>query len=178
MARLSPLSLAEAVELRCPYCGRQQPPGTDWLAEAQRRWGRCGVKLVVDGQVAGVLMLAPAERPGQAMIKSLWVRPELAGRGYGRQLVQSAAAEMVRLKLDVILAAGGRAQSSCATPPAAFLDRVGFVRPGNAGLWRLELGQAVLERSGLGIVGRLLRGIGRGPQPAGGTAAGRVSRTP
>ncbi len=176
MARLSPLVPSDVVELRCPYCGRQVPASTDWVNDAQRQWGRCGVKLATGGRTVAVLMLAPTQRTGQAMVKGLWVQPDLVGHGYGRQLVQAAAAEMLRLRLDVILAAAADGRhSSCATPPAGFLERVGFVRPPNSALWRLDLAQAVLERSGLGVVGRFLRGLGLGPQPAGGAAAGRTS---
>lgn len=174
MARISPLLAAELTELPCPYCGRQVPAGLDWVTASQARWGRCGVKLTSDGEVVGILAMAPTERAGQAMVKMIWVRPEVAGRGYGRQLVQGAAAEMLRLKLDVLWAAGGRGAAQCATPPTAFLERVGFVRPPDSRLWRLDLGQAVLERSGLGVFGRLIRGLGFGPQPAGGTVSGRT----
>jgi GNAT superfamily N-acetyltransferase len=174
MARISPLLASELTELSCPYCGRQVPGGLDWVNAAQSRWGRCGVKLAQDGQVVAILAMAPTDRIGHAMVKMMWVRPEVAGRGYGRQLVQGAAAEMVRLKLETLWASGSRSGNHCAAPPAAFLERVGFVRPPDSRLWRLELGQAVLERSGLGIIGRFLRGFGAGPQPAGGAVSSRV----
>ncbi|MCE1175280.1 MAG: GNAT family N-acetyltransferase, partial [Propionibacteriales bacterium] len=116
MARISSLQAAELTELPCPYCGRQVPAGLDWLTASQSRWGRCGVKLTHDGEVVGILAMTPTERVGHAMVKMIWVRPEVAGRGYGRQLVQGAAAEMLRLKLEVLWAAGGRGASHCATP--------------------------------------------------------------
>ncbi|MBA3022055.1 GNAT family N-acetyltransferase [Propionicimonas sp.] len=177
MARISPLVAAELIELPCPYCGRQLPAGTDWLVAAQSQWGRCGVKLSQDGQVVGILALAPGEERGQGLVKAIWVRPEVSGRGYGRQLVQGAAADMVRLKLDVLLAAGGRTHLACATPPSEFLAAVGFVRPADSRLWRLELHRAVLERSGLGLLGRLLRGLGSGPEPAGGAVSSHATRS-
>jgi GNAT superfamily N-acetyltransferase len=175
MARISPLLAAELTELPCPYCGRKVPAGLEWVTAAQTRWGRCGVKLTHDGEVVGVLAMTPSEQRGQALVKVLWVRPELAGHGYGRQLVQAVAAEMVRLRLDALLAVGGRGRYSCASPPVRFLESVGFRQMPDSRLWRLDLGQAVLERSGLGIVGRLIRGLGAGPQPAGGTVSGRTS---
>jgi GNAT superfamily N-acetyltransferase len=177
MARISSLVSAELTELSCPYCGRQLPAGTDWLVAAQSRWGRCGVKLVQDDEVVAILALAPGQRSGEAVVKMLWVRPEASGRGNGRQLVQAASAEMLRLKLDVILAAGGRTHLTCATPPTGFLEEVGFTRPADSRLWRLDLRQAVLERSGFGVFARLLRGFGLGPAPAGGAVSGRSTRS-
>jgi GNAT superfamily N-acetyltransferase len=173
MARISLLQATELAELACPYCGRTVSGQLEWAEAAHRRWGRCGVKLVHDGEVVGVLALGPAERRGEATVKVLWVRPEVAGRGYGRQLVQAATAEMVRLKLDALVAVGGLGRYRCACPPVPFLERVGFRRVPDSPLWRLELHQAVLERSGLGAIGRFLRGFGAGPQPAGGTVSGR-----
>ncbi len=177
MARISPLLASELAELPCPYCGRQVAAGTEWLDAAQTRWGRCGVKLTHAGEVLGVFAFTPTEHRRHAMVKVAWVRPEVVGRGYGRQLIQGASAEMLRLRFDVLLASGGRAHTSCAGLPIGFLERVGFVLPPDSRLWRLDLGQVVLESSGLGVLGRLLRGWGSGPQPAGGVVSGRASRT-
>lgn len=177
MPKTSPLTVAELVGLPCPYCGRRVPKDTAWLAAAQARWGSCGVKLSHEGTAIAVLAFAPCDKADEAMLKVVWVRPESAGRGYGRQLVQAAAAEMVRRKLAVLLAAGARTNLNCAAPPVKFLREVGFTRRVDERHWRLELHQAVPERTGLGVVARLLRGFGAGPEPAGGAISPRAHRS-
>lgn len=178
MPKTSPLTATELTALSCPYCGRQLRDGTEWISAAQQRWGRCGVKLTQDRETIAILAMAPCEQDDEAMLKAMWVRPEWAGHGYGRDLVQSAAAELLRRRLNVLLAAGGRANLSCATPPVDFLRETGFHRRVDERLWRLELRQAVLERSGLGILARLLRGLGTGPEPAGGAISSQANRQP
>jgi GNAT superfamily N-acetyltransferase len=176
MARISPLVSAELVDLPCPYCGRQLPSGTEWLEVAETKWGSCGVKLTQDDDVLAVLALAPAAQAGGSMVKMIWVRREFAGRGYGRQLVQAAAAEMMRNKVEVILASGGRGRHVCATPPTGFLREVGFTHPDGERLWRLDLRKTVLERTSRRFFERLLRGLGANPEPAGGAISSRVGR--
>ena len=178
MPRLSPLTVPEVQALPCPYCGRQLPQGTDWLVRAEQRWQRCGVKLMSGETVVAVLAMAPGHPDGVAQIKMLWVRAEDAHAGLGRQLVQAAAAEAVRLGLSQIVAVGGRGHLNCATPPEGFLKATGFTQAPGESLWRLDLGQSVLERSALGRFSRFLRAWGHaGPEPAGGAVSGRTLRS-
>lgn len=177
MPRLSPLTVAEVQALPCPYCGRRLPKGTAWLARAEEQWQRCGVKLVSGETVVAVLAMAPGHPEGVAQIKMLWVRAADTHAGLGRQLVQAAVAEAVRLHLSQIVAVGSRGQLSCATPPEGFLKANGFAQAPGESLWRLDVGQTVLERSGLGRFSRFLRAWGHaGPEPAGGAVSGRALR--
>lgn len=177
MPRLSPLTVPEVLALPCPYCGRQLPEGTAWLTQAGEQWRHCGVKLVTDDTVVGVLAMAPSPTDGVAQVKMAWVRAESAHVGLGRQLMQAAAAEALRLGLSQIVAVGGRAHLSCATPPEGFLKASGFAQAPGESLWRLDLNQSVLERSGLGRFSRFLRALGHaGPEPASGAVSGRMVR--
>lgn len=167
MPRLSPLTVAEVQQWPCPYCGRRLPKGTAWLTRAEEQWQRCGVKAMNGETVVAVLAMAPGHPSGVAQIKMVWVRPEDARAGLGRQLVQAAAAEALRLNLSQIVAVGGRGQLSCATPPEGFLRATGFSQAPGESLWRLDLSQSVLERSGLARISRFLRAWGHaGPEPA------------
>ncbi|MEE9964799.1 MAG: GNAT family N-acetyltransferase [Propionicimonas sp.] len=174
MAKVAELTAAELVELSCPYCGRHLPAGTDWLDRAQSQWGRCGVRAVRGDHIEAVLAMTPGRKSGEALVKMLWVGPEAAGRGLGRQLVQAAAAEALRLGLSTVVAVGGHGSLTCATPPEGFLRGCGFRQTAGDSLWRLDLNQTVLERAGWGRLARMLGTLGHaGPQPAGGTASRR-----
>ncbi len=180
MSRLSMVTLAELPALACPYCGRVVPADTPWAVAAAARWGWCGVKLTVDEQVAGLLLLAPGEEPGQAMLMCIWVRPESVRSGYGKQLVQAASAGLLSRKVRVIIAQGSRRSVRCQTPPREFLKAIGFTRGLDDRLWRLDLDRTVAEKSGvLGMVGRLFESLRpvTPPEPAGGAISGRATRT-
>ncbi len=175
------VTLSELPTLACPYCGRTVPKDTPWAISAATVWGWCGVKLSVDDEVAGVLLLAPMEEPGHAMVMSVWVRPGSTGSGYGRQLVQAAAAGLVAQKARVVVARGSRNNVRCEAPPRDFLRAVGFVRGRDDRLWRLELDRAVVgERNGVrNVFERFLESLRPvvPPEPAGGAISGRVNRT-
>lgn len=174
------VTLAELPGLACPYCGRTVTPDTPWAASAATLWGWCGVKLVEDGQTAGLLLLAPMDDPGNAMLACAWVRPESVGSGYGRQLVQAASAGLVNRKVRTVLAHGSRQHLRCTAPPRDFLRSVGFTRGMDDRLWRLDLDRAVVgERTGVrGVFERFMESLRpvSPPEPAGG-AVGRVHRT-
>jgi GNAT superfamily N-acetyltransferase len=176
MPKTSPLSASELSSLACPYCGRQLPAGTEWLGAAEAQWGSCGVKLTQDDGIAAVLAFAPTARADEAMVKMIWVRPELAGRGYGRHLVQAAAADMVRHKMTALRASGARGRHVCASAPIGFLQEVGFTLPVGERLWRLDLRKTVLERKSLRLLERLFGGLGANPEPAGGAISPRMER--
>ncbi len=181
MPRLSMVTLSELPTLACPYCGRTVPKDTPWAISAATVWGWCGVKLSVDGEVTGALLLAPLEEPGHAMVMSAWVSPASRGAGYGRQLVQGAAAGLVARKARVIEARGSRSNVRCEAPPRDFLRAVGFVRGRDDRIWRLELDRAVAgERNGVrNVFERFLESLRPAvpPEPAGGAISGRVNRT-
>lgn len=180
MSRLSMVTLAELPGLACPYCGRVVAADTLWAVAAATRWGWCGVKLTVDGEVAGLLLLSPLEEPGQAMLMNIWVRPESVRSGYGKQLLQAASAGLLSRKVRVIIAQGSRRSVRCEAPSRDFLKAIGFTRGLDDRLWRLDLDRTVAEKSGvLGIVGRLFESLRpvTPPEPAGGAISGRTTRT-
>ena len=179
MSRLSMVTLAELPGLACPYCGRVVDADTPWAVAASTRWGWCGVKLTVDGEVAGLLLLSPLEEPGQAMLRNIWVRPDAVRSGYGKQLLQAASAGLLSRKVRVINAQGSRRTVRCDAPSRDFLKAIGFTRGLDDRLWRLDLDRTVADRSGvLGMVGRLFESLRPAPpEPAGGAISGRTSRT-
>lgn len=177
MRRLSTVTLAELPGLPCPYCGRVTAKDTPWAVSAATVWGMCGVKLTTDDQVAGVLLLAPMEEQGHAMLTCAWVRPGLTGAGLGRQLVQAAAAELVSRKVRVVLSRGSRRHLRCVAPPRDFLKEVGFSRGRDERLWRLDLDRAVGDRAGVrSVFERLMDSLRpvSPPEPAGGAISGRT----
>lgn len=173
MAKTSTLTASELSALVCPYCGRQVAAATDWSQAATAAWGFSAIRVTRGDEVAGVLALAPTERAEEARVKMLWVRPESSGYGLGRQLVQATAAELLRHRMKALLASGARSTLSCAAPPRDFLLEVGFTRRPDQRLYRLDLRQAVLGRTHLGVFGRLVRSLNAGPEP--GVVPGRVS---
>lgn len=179
MARLSMVTLAELPRLACPYCGRTVATDTPWAASAATLWGWCGVKLTIDGDVAGLLLLGPQDEPGQAMLMCAWVGPGHTGAGYGRQLVQAAAAGLASQKGRSIVARGSRQHVQCAAPPRDFLRAVGFARSLDDRLWHLDLDRAVVDRTGVrNVFERFIRSLRpvSPPNPAGGAISGRANR--
>ena len=177
MARLSMVTLAELPGLACPYCGRMVPADTPWAVAASTRWGWCGVKLTVEDQVAGLLLLGPLEESGHAMLMCCWVRPESVRSGYGKQLIQAASAGLLSRKVRVIVADAGWREVRCTTPPRDFLRAVGFVRGLDDRLWRLDLDRTVADRSSVrNMFGRLIESLRpvTPPEPAGGAISGRT----
>ena len=180
MARLSMVTLAELPDLACPYCGRVVAADTPWAVAAATRWGWCGVKLTVDEQVAGLLLLVPLEETGHAMLMNAWVRPQSVRSGYGKQLVQAASASLLSRKVRVIVARGSRRSLRCSAPPREFLKAIGFTRGLDDRLWRLNLDRTVADRAGVrGMFGRLIDSLRpvTPPEPAGGAISGRTTHT-
>jgi len=173
MAKTSTLTASGLAALACPYCGRVVHQTAEWTHAATSAWGFCAVAVTRADEVAGVLALAPTDRPDEARIKLLWVRPESSGYGLGRQLVQAAAAELIRCRVKALLASGSRANITCASLPRDFLLDVGFNRRPGERLYRLDLRQAVLGRTHLGVFGRFVRSLGAGPEP--GVVSGRIA---
>ena len=116
-----------------------------WISEVLREWGSCGRVAVVDGDPVGYLVYAPAAFvPGAAafptapvsadavLLTTAWIRPDHAGGGLGRLLVQAMARDLVGrgdIRAVEAFARIGRAplggHADCVVP-ADFLARVGF----------------------------------------------------
>lgn len=116
-----------------------------WVSEVLREWGSCGRVVLVDGAPVGYLVYAPAAFvPGAAafptapvsadavLLTTAWIRPDHAGGGLGRLLVQGMARDLVGR--DGIRAVEAFARTGPVSPgahaecvvPADFLARVGF----------------------------------------------------
>ncbi|MFZ0529394.1 MAG: GNAT family N-acetyltransferase [Propionicimonas sp.] len=174
MARLTTVTRPELPGLPCPYCGLVTAADAEGAVSAAASWGWCGVKLTIEHQPAGLLLLRPLEDPTQARVVSLWVAPEHTGVGYGRQLVQAAAAGLIERRVRSVYARSGRGRVTCGTPPREFLRAVGFSRGLDERLWRLDLDRTVGERAGLLEAFERLMGSLRPapPEPAGGAISG------
>jgi GNAT superfamily N-acetyltransferase len=115
-----------------------------WLSEVLREWGSCGRVLLVDDEVAGFLVYAPAAFvPGAAafptapisadavLLTTVYVDPAHTGGGLGRMLVQGMARDLIqRGGIPAVEAFGHtqgrrRGREGC-TVSADFLGSVGF----------------------------------------------------
>lgn len=116
-----------------------------WVSEVLREWGSCGRVAVVDGRPVGYLVYAPAAFvPGAAafptapvsadavLLTTAWIRPDHAGGGLGRLLVQGMARDLVAREGIRAVEAFARigpvplgGHTECVVP-ADFLARVGF----------------------------------------------------
>lgn len=155
--------LATPADHRDPSRSKQE-----WAHAVTARWGHCGVMAVIDQKMVGYLTVAPAgyvPRLGSfpttpvsgdaAVVVSARVAEEMRGRGIGRQLVQSAAALLVRRDIRALEVVGTTRQEPSCMLPASWLEAVGFsvVRPHPAtprlrmdlsatARWRTDLGSA------------------------------------
>lgn len=110
-----------------------------WVSEVLREWGSCGRVVLVDGDLAGYLLYAPAGFvPGAAgfptapvssdavLLTTAWVAPHARGGGLGRLLVRAMARDLVDRDVKAVEAFGRAAGEGTCTVPAEFLVRVGF----------------------------------------------------
>lgn len=149
--------------------------------EAVARWGFCGVVMGGADQPTGVLMLVPlAEGKGApgALLTGVWVAPADRGHGLGRQLIQAAAAELIRREVPTVEAVG---QSDVL--PTGFLRAVGFrvIQPNPmAPRLRMDLLATVRRRPDLVAAWHRLAGLVPAPmpppQPAGFKQSRQVAR--
>lgn len=116
-----------------------------WFHEVLTDWGTCGQALVVEGQVlAYVLYAPPSHAPGEStqptapaspdcvLLLEAWVDPSHRDAGFGKALIQTAAADLVRRGVsDALEAYGHTGSGSADLLPQGFLEAVGFrvVRP-------------------------------------------------
>jgi GNAT superfamily N-acetyltransferase len=115
-----------------------------WLSTVLLEWGSCGLLAYVDGAPAGHVLFAPPAyvprslsfpsspvSPDAVLLMTSSVRPEHAGTGLGRMLVQGVAKELRRRGIRAVEAFGALGPASACVLPAAHLRAVGFktVRP-------------------------------------------------
>lgn len=130
----------------------QDPSGEKeaWVSEVLREWGSCGRVAIVDDQLVGHVVYAPAGFvPGSAgfatspvsvdavLLTTVHVDPVARGGGVGRMLVRAMARDLVDRDVRAVEAFGHRgplaappgarlgSQDRC-TVPADFLSGVGF----------------------------------------------------
>jgi hypothetical protein len=116
-----------------------------WVSSVLLEWGSCGKLVHVDGVAAGFMLYAPPtyvprsvafpSSPVSAdavLLMTAHIRPEFAGGGLGRMLVQGVAKDLTRRGVRAIEAFGDLMwQSPQCVLPAEYLLAVGFktVRP-------------------------------------------------
>lgn len=174
--RLRPLLADQLGELppTCTVCplGSGLWPGAEpdgpagWARAAQQDWGLCGVASYEDRELTGYLLFCPPlhvprsgpqgggpRSPDAAVVLSIRVVEGCTAEGIGRQLVQAAAARMVRVPgVHALEVRGRRDGASCVLPPVDFLERVGFQTSVEHPLepqLRLELSRTQRWRTGL-----------------------------
>lgn len=145
-----------------------------WLSTVLLEWGSCGLLAYVDGVPAAHVLFAPPAyvprsmsfpsspvSPDAVLLMTSSVRPEHAGTGLGRLLVQGVAKELRRRGFRAIEAFGTLGPGSCVLP-ARHLTAVGFktVRPHPLyPRLRLELRTLVTIREDVEVaLERLLKG--------------------
>jgi GNAT superfamily N-acetyltransferase len=151
-----------------------------WISTVLLEWGSCGLLAYVDGKPAGHVLFAPPAyvprslsfpsspvSPDAVLLMTSSVRPEHAGTGLGRMLVQGVAKELRRRGVRAIEAFGsfGPAPAECVLP-AEHLRAVGFktVRPHpRHPRLRLELRTLVTLREDVELA--LERLLGGAPSP-------------
>lgn len=113
----------------------------EWAEAVTERWGFCGAIATDGDDVLGYATMAPARlvsrfealdstighiQPDAAVLLGIRVDETHRGHGWGRQLVQEAAALMVRRDIRAIEAVGSHREGPSCIAPAGFLQRVGF----------------------------------------------------
>lgn len=210
------LDLLEALDAPCRSClfwerepvHRDAIPAADWareketwISEVLREWGSCGRVALVDGEPVGHLTYAPpAFVPGSAafptapvsadavLLTTAWVRPEYAGAGLGRLLVQGMARDLVVRDdiraVEAFASTGGAfpgaGKSATCVVPAEFLARVGFkthrAHPRTPRM-RMEMRSLVTWRGEVEAAWERIVGAVRRPKPAS-TPVGREAESP
>jgi GNAT superfamily N-acetyltransferase len=168
-----------------------------WLGEVLREWGSCGQVVLLDDEVAGIVVYAPsAFVPGAAgfstapvspdaiLLTTVYVDPARTGGGLGRMLVQGMARDLIRRGGIPAVEAFGHARRPArheCTVPADFLGSVGFKtqRPHPiTPRMRMELRSALTWRDEVeAAIERLVGVVRTPPQAARPSAPSRVSGT-
>lgn len=110
-----------------------------WVSAVLLEWGSCGKIIYVDGEPAGHVLFAPPALVPRApafptspvgsdavLLMTAQVRPEFAGQGLGRVLVQTAARDVVKRGIRAIEAFGAAGQPADCLLPVDLLLAVGF----------------------------------------------------
>lgn len=111
-----------------------------WVSTVLREWGSCGRVAMVDGELVGHAIYAPAPwlpgsttlptsptSPDAVVLATVWVEPALRHGGIGRLLVQGMAADLVPRGHGAVEAYGDvRSRNSGCVLPVGFLGGVGF----------------------------------------------------
>jgi GNAT superfamily N-acetyltransferase len=116
-----------------------------WVSSVLLEWGSCGKVAYVDGVAVGYVLYAPPTysprsvafptspvSPDAVLLMTAFVRPEFAGTGLGRMLVQEVAKDLRLRGIRAIEAFGDlRWERPACVLPAEHLLAVGFktVRP-------------------------------------------------
>ncbi|GAB3220936.1 hypothetical protein GCM10027447_05910 [Glycomyces halotolerans] len=132
---LSPLCSEAAGDLGDPALEKEA-----WLSQTLLEWGGCG-RIAYDGEiVAGYVTYASPKfvprsvefpsgpvSPDAALLMTVFVKPQYAGTGLGRQLVQAVASDVTRRGVYAIEAFGDvRGEPGACLVPADFYRSVGF----------------------------------------------------
>jgi GNAT superfamily N-acetyltransferase len=110
-----------------------------WVSSVLLEWGPCGTLVYLDGVPAGHVFYAPAAMVPRStsfptspvgddaiLLTSAQVRPEFAGQGLGRVLVQTVARDAVKRGIRAVEAFGAGSQLGDCLLPVGFLQAVGF----------------------------------------------------
>lgn len=110
-----------------------------WVSSVLLEWGPCGTLVYIDGVPAGHVFYAPAAMVPRStsfptspvgddaiLLTSAQVRPEFAGQGLGRVLVQTVARDAVKRGIRAVEAFGAGSQLDDCLLPVGFLQAVGF----------------------------------------------------
>jgi GNAT superfamily N-acetyltransferase len=110
-----------------------------WVSSVLLEWGPCGTLVYVDAVPAGHVFYAPAAMVPRStsfptspvggdaiLLTSAYVRPEFAGQGLGRVLVQAVARDAVKRGIRAVEAFGAAREFDDCLLPVGFLQAVGF----------------------------------------------------
>jgi GNAT superfamily N-acetyltransferase len=155
-----------------------------WVSSVLLEWGPCGTLVYIDGVPAGHVFYAPAAMVPRStsfptspvgddaiLLTSAQVRPEFAGQGLGRVLVQAVARDAVKRGIRAVEAFGTGSQLDHCLLPVGFLQAVGFKtvrRHPRVPRMRLDLRSTLSWREDVeAALDRLLSTISAGrPSPA------------
>ncbi|PUA81189.1 GNAT family N-acetyltransferase [Nocardioides currus] len=164
--------------------GEETPARDAWLSWVLREWGSAGRVAVIDGEVVGHAIYAPAAffpgaagiptsppSPDAILLSTVYVDPSARKRGVGRLLVQAMARDLVKREISAVEAFGDtRGRSVGCVMPAEFLGRVGFKTQRahvTTPRMRMDLRSVVTWKSEVEVALEKLWGVVRPhPQPA------------
>lgn len=197
--RTAPLTLDHLAQVRepCRSClfwstdpvsrarlgsGEETQARDAWLSWVLREWGSAGRVALVDGEVVGHAIYAPAvffpgaagiptspPSPDAVLLSTVYVDPSARHGGVGRLLVQGMARDLVKRNIAAVEAFGDtRGRSYGCVMPAEFLGRVGFKTQRahvTTPRMRMDLRTTVTWKSEVGATLEKLWGVVR-PAPA------------